>query len=167
MHSAIHRKILLSAAGVLLLASWIVFTSRSVSAAMDTYLVLIQTRQGQIKGDSTFPGHEGWIQAESASFGKLDLTEENHDVLQKATSGAGPDRVTISSLTITRPVDSASPKLLEASKRGGEVLSIVVECASGNHITHTLTITGGTLSVKPAGPGKEAIIVVGGHAAYN
>jgi Type VI secretion system effector, Hcp len=167
MHSTICRKILLSAAGVLLLAGCFVFTSRPVSAAMDTYLVLIQTRQGQIKGDSTFPGHEGWIEAEKASLGNLDLTEENHDALQRLTSEAGPDRATIKSLTIIRTVDSASPQLLEATKHGGEVQSIVVECASGKHIVHTLTITGGTLSVKPAGPGKEAITVVGGHAAYS
>jgi type VI protein secretion system component Hcp len=171
MHSTICRKILLSAAGVLLFASGLAFTSRPVSAAMDTYLVLVQTRYGQIKGDSTFPGHEGWMEAEKASLGNLDLREENHDALQKVISEAGPGKATInstiSSLTITKSVDSASPHLLEAAKHGGRVETIVVECVSGNHITHTLTITGGTLSVKPAGPGKEAIIVVGGHVAYS
>jgi hypothetical protein len=167
MHPTINRKILLSAAGALLFAGALALTCRPVSAAMDTYLVLVQTRHGQIKGDSTFPGHEGWIEAERASLGNLDLTEENHDALQKATSGAGPGKVTINSSTITKSVDSASPNLFEAAKRGGGVQTIVVECVSGNHITHTLTITGGTLSVKPAGPGKEAIIVVGGHVAYD
>lgn len=167
MRTTICHKILLSAAGVLFFAGGLAFTSRPVSAAMDTYLVLVQTRHGQIKGDSTFPGHEGWMDAEKASLGNLDLTEENHDALRELTSKVGPDRATIKSLTIIRSVDSASPKLLEASQRGGEVQSIVVECASGKHITHTLTIIGGTLSVKPAGPGKEAIIVVGGHVTYN
>jgi type VI protein secretion system component Hcp len=150
-----------------LLAGCFAFTSRSVSAATYTYLVLVQARQGQIEGDSRFPGHEGWIEAERVSLGNLDLTEENHDALRRATSGAGPGKVTFNSLTITRTVDSASPKLFEASKRGGEVQSIVVECASGKHIEHTVTITGGTLSVKPAGPGKETITIVGGHVAYD
>jgi hypothetical protein len=167
MHSTVCRKILLSAAGFLLLAGWFAFTSHPVSAAMDTYFVLVQTREGQIKGDSSFPGHEGWIEAERASLGNLDLTEENHEALRRVTSGAGPDRVTLNSLTITKTVDSASPKLYEAARHGGGVQTIVVECASGKHIMHTVTITGGTLSVKPAGPGKETITIVGGHVAYN
>jgi hypothetical protein len=171
MQSTICRKILLSAAVFLLFAGGLTFAFRPVSApvsaAMDSYLVLIQTHRGQIKGESKFPGHEGWIEAERASLGNLDLTEENHDVLRKVTSETGPDKATINSLTITKSVDSASPNLIEAAKHGGRVDSIVVECVSGNHITHTLTITDGTLSVKPAGPGKEAIIVVGGRVAYN
>jgi type VI protein secretion system component Hcp len=167
MHSTVCRKILVSAAGVLLLAGWFAFTSHPVSAAIDTYLVLIQTRQGQIKGDSTFPGHEGWIEAERATLGNLDLTEENHEALRKVTSGPGPDKVRFNSLTITKTVDSASLKLYEAARHGGGAQTIVIECASGKHIMHTVTITDCTLSVKPAGPGKETITIVGGRVAYN
>lgn len=167
MRSIVCRKILLSLAACLLLASWFAFTTQPVSAAMDTYLVLVQTREGQIKGDSTFPGHEGWIEVERASLGNLDLTEENHEALRRMTSGNGHDKATFNSLTITKTVDSASPRLYEAMRHGGGVQTIVVECASGKHIEHTVTITGGTLSVKPAGPGRETITVVGGHVAYD
>jgi type VI secretion system Hcp family effector len=134
---------------------------------MDTYLLFVQTSQGQIKGNSAFPGHQGWIEVESASFGNLALTEENAPAIQRSTSGAGAGKVTFNPFSITKAVDSASPKLFQAATRGETVVKVVVECASGQHITHRLTITGGKLSVKPAGPGKEAIIFVGGHMTYN
>jgi hypothetical protein len=167
MNSKIYRKILIPAVAGLLLAGSFAFAPRPVSAAMDTFFIFVETSQGQIKGESTERGHEGWIEAESAALGNLALTEENHAALQRATSGAGAGKVTFNPFSITKAVDSASPKLFQAATRGETVVKVVVECASGQHITHRLTITGGTLSVKPAGPDKEAIIFVGGHVTYN
>jgi type VI protein secretion system component Hcp len=151
----------------LLLAGWFAFTPRPVSAAFDTYLVFVETSQGQIKGESRFPGHEGWIEVESASLGNLALTEENHAALQRATSGAGAGKVTFAPFTIHKSVDSASPLLFRAAQRSEPVVKVIVECASGQHITRHLTITGGTLSARPDGTGKETITFAGGRVTYN
>lgn len=119
------------------------------------------------RGNSTFPGHEGWIEVESASYGNLALTEENHVAIQSATGGAGAGKAKFNEFSITKAVDVASPKLFQAAQRSEPVVKVVVECASGKHITYTLTITGGTMQVRSAGPGKESIIFVGGHVMYN
>jgi type VI protein secretion system component Hcp len=150
-----------------LLAGTSAITPHPASAAVDTYLVFVETSQGQIKGASTFPGHEGWVEVNGASLGNLALTEENHAALQRATSGAGAGKVKFNPFSITKEIDSASPKFFQAAQRREPVVKVIVECASGQHITHRLTITGGTLQVKPAGPGKEAIIFVGGNVTYN
>ena len=167
MHSTMYRNILVPAVGCLLLAGSFAFIPRPISAAVDTYFVLVQTSQGQIKGESTERGHEGWIEAESAALGNLALTEENQAALQNATSGAGAGKVTFNPFSITKKVDVASPQLFQAATRGETVVKVMVDCVSGGRVTHRFTITGGTLSVKPAGPGKEAIIFVGGHAKYD
>lgn len=167
MHYALYRKILVPAFGCLLFAGSFALIPRPISAAVDIYFVYLQTSQGQIKGESTERGHEGWIKAESAEYGNLALTEENHTALKNATSGSGAGKARFNSFTITKEVDSASPKLFQVATRGDTIVKVIVECASGNHITHRVTITGGTLSRKPAGPGKEAIIFVGGHVMYN
>ena len=110
MHSTIYRRIFAPAIGCLLLASSFAFAPRPVSAAMDTYLLFVQTSQGQIKGNSAFPGHQGWIEVESASFGNLALTEENAPAIQRSTSGAGAGKVTFNPFSSNiRPVSICEP----------------------------------------------------------
>jgi hypothetical protein len=166
MNSRIYGKILSPAIAALLLAGSFAFAPRPASAAVDTFIVFVETSQGQIKGTSTFRGHEGWIEVDRASLGNLALTEQNHTALVSATSGAGAGKVKFNEFTIHKAVDTASPKFFQAATGRQPIRQVIVECVSGNHIMHRLTITGGTLSVKPEGPGREAIIFVGGIVAY-
>ena len=165
MQSTILRKIISPSVMGFLLAGSLAFAPRQASAAYEFYVVFVETSQGQIKGTSTFAGHEGWIKVDSASLGNLLFTERNHNAIVSATSRAEAGKV--NRITIQKTVDSASPKLLRAASRGEAVRQVVVECCSGDHVKHRLTITGGTVSVKPDGPGKEEIIFVGGKVSYN
>jgi type VI secretion system secreted protein Hcp len=66
-----------------------------------------------IKGESTDKTHAGDIQVESFSFGATAQTN-----IGSATSGAGAGKRSVSTFTITKKLDSASPLLFQAEGTG-------------------------------------------------
>jgi len=80
-------------------------------AAMDIYL-----RVDGIEGEATEAKHKGWIQV--ASF--------HHAVTQPATTQTGArstGRATFTDLTVTKSIDKASVRLLQACARGERLKS--------------------------------------------
>jgi type VI protein secretion system component Hcp len=171
MNSQIYRGIFRRAVLVVLVAGLFALPARPASMSQMFCVAQITTSHQAIRGTSTVPGHTEWIEMESAALGNLSLTEENHAALLSATSGAGAGKVKFNEFTITKKSDSASPMLFQAATRGEAVKLVTVDILEGSRtapkLMHRLTITGGTMSAKPAGPGKEAIIFVGGTVAYN
>jgi type VI protein secretion system component Hcp len=155
----------------LVLACSIALAPRPASAQKVFLLTTVETTQGTIMGDSTVKGHVGWIEVQSAALGNLVLNEQNSSAIASAASGGGTGKASFHDITIHKTTDSASPSLFQAASKSALVKRVVVECLNGNPMqattVHRLTITGGTLSVRHEGPGKEAIIFVGGHVTYN
>jgi type VI protein secretion system component Hcp len=144
-------------------------SSRHAEAQKQFLLASLGTTQGSVRGTSNVKGHEGWLEVESAMIGNLAFTNENSAAISSATAGGGKGKITVSQITITRERDSASPLLMQAST-GHKFSQLMIEILSGSPMqartVHRLTITGGTMMVKSDGPGKEAIIFVGGNVVY-
>ena len=67
-----------------------------------------------IDGESTDAQYKGWIDAQGYSMGASQTGAASH------VGGAGAGRVTLTDLSVTKPIDGSSPKLF-------------VACASGQH----------------------------------
>jgi type VI secretion system secreted protein Hcp len=84
-----------------------------------------------IKGDSQDPGHAGWIQVESMSWGA---------VTRRGGSSAGgrSERPAMSEITITKKTDSSSPVLMRASVKGDifdEVTLDMTDASGRNYVS--------------------------------
>lgn len=165
MDPAKSRKLLFPMMLVLVAAGFLL-PARPAAAQKAYLLAFVGTTQGTVKGTSTVKGHEGWLEVNSAEIGNLAFTNQNSAAISSATSAGSTGKVRFNSLTIHRSIDSASPALFQAAT-GRKFSQLTIECLSGSAVQHRLTISGGSMSVKPDGPGKEAIIFVGGNVAYH
>jgi type VI secretion system secreted protein Hcp len=81
-----------------------------------------------IPGTSTSPGHQGWIEIMSFSFGASRPTTGGG-----ATTGGGTGREgkpSVSSITITKNQDVASPKLFQLCASGKHLPKVTIEMSS-------------------------------------
>ena len=80
--------------------------------AFDCYL---QISSPDVKGESTDKAHQGWIQVEG-----FDFNVANPTTISSGTTGSGSGKATLSTITIHKWTDKASPVLYQA-------------CCSGEH----------------------------------
>lgn len=90
---------------LLFLMSWGFLWASTANAAL--FLNLGE----DIKGESTDKDHKDWIVLNSFDWGVTNSARQS-------SSGGGSGKVTFSDLTITKPVDTSSPKLLQATSSG-------------------------------------------------
>jgi type VI secretion system secreted protein Hcp len=83
-----------------------------------------------IQGESTDDKHQGWIE----------LLSYSHEAKQPASStasssgGASSERVTFGAVSVSKLVDKASPKLLEACCTGRHIKEVIIEvCRAGGN----------------------------------
>ena len=82
-------------------------------AAFDAYLTIQGSKQGKIKGETE----------------RIPLTGVTHDVVMTSdrATGATSGKRQHGSITVTKTIDSASPKLLQAMKTGEVLSNVTIE----------------------------------------
>lgn len=109
-----------------------------VHAAYDAFLNF-----GDIKGESTDKDHKDWVEIDSFSLGALRTGPS-------AAGAPGSARVNLSEIKVTKVVDKASPKLMQAWKQKRSFPTVILECrkAGGTqmeylkYVLENVTITG-------------------------
>jgi type VI protein secretion system component Hcp len=149
------------AALVGLLACVAFFFAPSALVAQDP----IYMNLANIQGGSTVPGHQGWINVESATLGNTVLSEANVGaVRQQFTGGAGKPKV--HELTIVKEMDSASPKLFQAAASGTTISQVTIDVLDlggpGNtqpKLLARLILSKCTLRIRRQAANKEVIVL--------
>lgn len=100
----------------LLLAASLTF-ALPVSAAVDAFIWF-----DEIRGASSDPRHNGWIEVESHQ-----LVQFRNTTIGSATGGAGAGKIKFNEFTIKKTSDRATPKLLEAAAKGKVFREVVIE----------------------------------------
>jgi type VI protein secretion system component Hcp len=149
------------AAIVGLLAFVALFFAPSALLAQDP----IYMNFAHIQGDSTVPGHQGWISVESATLGNTVLSESNlGDVRQQFTAGAGKPKV--HELTIVKEMDSASPKLFQAAASGTTISLVTIDIldlggpgSTQPKLLARLILSKCAMRIRRQAPNKEVIVL--------
>jgi type VI secretion system secreted protein Hcp len=81
---------------------------------MPIYMQVSKGGVSVIPGESKAPGHEGWIEISSLSFGALERS--------MPVQRGGIATPSISEIVVTKTTDSSSPKLLNWSNNGGPTI---------------------------------------------
>ncbi len=122
--------------------------AQNAHAAMNAYLQI-----PGIQGKSMDSKHPGWIEVSSFQWG-VGRTA----TIGSATGGAGSGRASMGDITITKTVDSASPKLTLACANGQHFKSIVIEEASPGGRFMVITLQDVLISsVKSASTGGDIV----------
>jgi len=95
-------------------------------AAYDAFLKI-----DSIPGESTSPGHQGWIDVESFSWGASPA---------QATREPAASRCSLHSLTITKRLDKASPMLAQSALSGNLLPSVTVEVNGERHMLQNVQV---------------------------
>jgi len=143
----------------------------SRGAAQPFVMVLqLSTTKQPIRGNSTVPGHLGWIGISSATIAGIAVTPNSGSA--QGGGGGGAARANIHNLNLVANIDSASPVLFQAAVAGEPLkiasLELLEYAANVNHppkLLRRLTVTGGTLAAKAHGSGTVEIICVGGKVS--
>lgn len=96
-------------------------------AAYDAFLKI-----DTIPGESTSPGHQGWIDVESFSWGASPA--------QAAREAATSPRCSLHSLTFTKRIDKASPMLSQAALNGNLLPAVTVELNGERHMLQNVMV---------------------------
>lgn len=79
---------------------------------------------GDIKGECTDKNHKDWVMILGFNHGVVQPVS----VTQKTAGGRSAEAVQHSDFVITKLVDAASPKLLEAACKGTHIPEVTIEC---------------------------------------
>jgi len=118
-----------------------------------------------VQGDSTVPGHQGWIKLESATLGGMILSEENLGAVRQQFAG-GTGEPNVHEMTIVKEMDSASPKLFQAATSGTTISLVTIDILDlggpGNprpKLLARLILSKCTMRIRRQAPNKEVIVL--------
>jgi|GEM_PF-1039750 len=106
---------------VFVLSLTLLFAALPMFAAFDAFLKI-----DSIPGESSAPGHQGWIEIESWSWG--------------ATSGAGAGKCTVHDFHFMHKVDRSSPALAQAALTGLLLPAVTVEAGGERHLLQNVMV---------------------------
>ena len=109
-----------------------------------------------VTGPSTGAGHVGWLDV--TSYAMVVTTPANHNT----ASGAGAGRVGASQMSVTRPMDQASPQLMQAARTGRRFATaqLDVSLPSVNARGLSYALGGVVISNYQASNGNESFTLV-------
>lgn len=119
----------------LLLASFPLFAAYDAFLKIDT-----------IPGESTAPGHQGWMDIESFSWGATPATART------------ASKCSLHSLTITKKLDKASPMMAQAAMTGMLLPAVTVEVNGERHMLQNVMIRSVQNVNTPTGPGQAVTL---------
>ncbi len=106
---------------VFVLSLTLLFAALPMFAAFDAFLKI-----DSIPGESSAPGHQGWIEIESWSWG--------------ATSGAGAGKCTVHDFHFMHKIDRSSPALAQAALVGLLLPAVTVEAGGERHLLQNVMV---------------------------